>query len=1480
MATLSAYEDLGFPLLVEPQVPHNRHQDYLSNQTTENKAAVIGGAIVRDIHLLVGDVSSESDKSQVQFKDLPVLPFQVPESSSMSAQLKSSKLDPDSMPVFVFPEEYIAPPEFEKVEALSQDDVSFGQSNTTLLDLYTVSGDIDNFWNVKGLTAKLYKHKDTQLESATEKVILNAQSLAFKGKPLASLFPFIDSDDIKNLPIANLELSYSADKSDNPVHKPGLYLEVDIELEGNLQWVGDAMKTLFGSSGNTPTIHLTAWLSESRNWSKPPSNIEKLVLQGYFKNMEFKPWNILEFKTMGIELTVMKSEGSWNFGFGFIGEAMVTNIPEARLPVWLSYRIATDIDDDSSGMGVDAGRIWSLTVVANDWRNIFGYENIHMTEAMFSASFSESNFDSSVPLDVAGLIKIGDGPGQLVVHGQFAKGWKHAINWTWVQFQSHYGVPLVEKDHFIEAHLGDLTLSDIRRLYAQITGGQAMPEEHDSVSETITFRNMAIRASCTKYLGCEQDRKALEMLGEVTVGDMSSYSASLTFATDGITVIGGVSNVKVPGTSVTIEKAGLRFFMSLKKGKTSDTTNTSGSSLATRNSNSREKTSISVFGIVKYESVIFKAGLYLTKKNNKENDWLVFGSADRIRFREIWPSIEEDSFLNLELDNVAIIASSKDRKFPSHEHQSRRTGGTNVNHDEGSEQASWDVLSEIETHGYSVIKGFQVCATISAFEQLEQLNGGKKIDGLMVSLSVSPEGKIDVAIRLPKSFKLQLSAFAWFDDFDASVGIGSDGPQIQLSATLTVLMENSDPILVKGLVVGTLKGAAGELFMDPDSKWINPFGLNKELIVSKLGIGVGFDYATVLETGPRYKNIALLPPNTKRGDIVFSGLKLYLSSGAQFMGIDYPRGIQLRGKLTFFGKSGDFDGSFTDDGVVIKGGLDAFSVGGLEVTSLREYNGRKRTTLDVELTKERQRLFVDGVVRYHDLVLKILVDVDVQRRYLRGEIEIRLADSLSFKLDAGVQVGEQAINGGLDSAVWWFDGELKGGVVSAVRDGILQGITALETQAKHSIEKAEEEVNGRLKELRRDLEERKKVLDELQRESREEVTARQKKIAEENTTLRNMQDEIDKLNKRYREAKSKKNSNDAKIQEAKTKRDQAQERLDNKKREMRKEYDKKIQEQKDNQAHWESERKRLQDKKEASWGDVLRKAETADWSWRYWSDVETERWKWKNTCIWYLDNCHWWEIPYWTAKLTEATLGLEQAHASKVAEAEILHALKAITNSDAFKTVEREINNAAFEIGRFERALEKLVTQGPSAYIEEMVRDERRDLDRQIKLLSDLMDASKILEEELRKAKNALDKGQGRLSPKQEEARKHIAELESELKLKPFEEDYRNKKQDYDKIKSQADSLLVTLEDIKKGIHVGADIVRQVTKLVAKGLPDIKNIKGRVSSNALAKHEPLMFEITVSWMGQDHLCCVEWAPNQDAHELYNGAAKKVVAIVD
>lgn len=229
--------------------------------------------------------------------------------------------------------------------------------------------------------------KEEEKDPAREKVTINVHSKAFQGKPLGALFPFIDSDDIRNLPIANLELTYSGEKFKNPLHQPGLRLEIDVQLRDGLKWVGDSIKGLFGSSDEPPTIHLSAWLSEKRNWSKAPK-IEKLVLQGYFKDMSLKPWNILEFKTMGIELTATKSSGSWHFGFGFIGDVMVTNIPEARVPVGLSYRVAREVEDSNID-GEDMGRRWSLTIVCKDWKDVFGFKNVDVSSTQPPLSPSE-----------------------------------------------------------------------------------------------------------------------------------------------------------------------------------------------------------------------------------------------------------------------------------------------------------------------------------------------------------------------------------------------------------------------------------------------------------------------------------------------------------------------------------------------------------------------------------------------------------------------------------------------------------------------------------------------------------------------------------------------------------------------------------------------------------------------------------------------------------------------------------------------------------------------------------------------------------------------------------------------------------------------------------------------------------------------------------------------------------------------------------
>ncbi|PNP76646.1 hypothetical protein FNYG_10065 [Fusarium nygamai] len=227
-----------------------------------------------------------------------------------------------------------------------------------------LSGDIDDFWGIKGLTAKSYKYKgpekdavdtpeepkdsedktgepsgkmvplsdepDTKLkddkddegedgedndedgddEPAREKIKLNTESFSLKGQ-FGKLFPSINDFNLKNLPVENLpvenlELTYSEEKK-NFLFKPGLRLEVDALFKDSLAWAGDALKMLFGPNDPPKSIHLSAHLADTRDWSKRPK-IGNLVLQGYFPSLALKAWDLLNFRTLGIEITATKAD--------------------------------------------------------------------------------------------------------------------------------------------------------------------------------------------------------------------------------------------------------------------------------------------------------------------------------------------------------------------------------------------------------------------------------------------------------------------------------------------------------------------------------------------------------------------------------------------------------------------------------------------------------------------------------------------------------------------------------------------------------------------------------------------------------------------------------------------------------------------------------------------------------------------------------------------------------------------------------------------------------------------------------------------------------------------------------------------------------------------------------------------------------------------------------------------------------------------
>jgi hypothetical protein len=51
-------------------------------------------------------------------------------------------------------------------------------------------------------------------------------------------------------------------------------------------------------------------------------------------------------------------------------------------------------------------------------------------------------------------------------------------------------------------------------------------------------------------------------------------------------------------------------------------------------------------------------------------------------------------------------------------------------------------------------QGIQLCATVRKFDALEKLNDGKRIDGLVLIVAITPEG-LELSLDMPKTFAVR-----------------------------------------------------------------------------------------------------------------------------------------------------------------------------------------------------------------------------------------------------------------------------------------------------------------------------------------------------------------------------------------------------------------------------------------------------------------------------------------------------------------------------------------------------------------------------------------------------------------------------------------------------------------------------------------------------------------------------------------------------
>ncbi len=243
------------------------------------------------------------------------------------------------------------------------------------LSTFEMSAEIKRLFGINGLSAQLYtlQSSDPNVPVLERVKLLTTQA---SSNPIGILFPYIQEKVMETIPIQNLELVYSEDRKDflNP---PGLRVEADIAFEGSLQPVADSLQYLFGDKNVAPkSLHVTAHLSSNRDWSRMPV-VTTLCLQGSFQKMSFRIGEILDFTSIGVEVSATKvstvgTENRWRFGYGFFGSLQIRGLLGGDLPTQVDYRLRKTGDLYRMAMRLSS----------DEWKGMFGIEALTVSQVM------------------------------------------------------------------------------------------------------------------------------------------------------------------------------------------------------------------------------------------------------------------------------------------------------------------------------------------------------------------------------------------------------------------------------------------------------------------------------------------------------------------------------------------------------------------------------------------------------------------------------------------------------------------------------------------------------------------------------------------------------------------------------------------------------------------------------------------------------------------------------------------------------------------------------------------------------------------------------------------------------------------------------------------------------------------------------------------------------------------------------------------
>ncbi|KAF4946019.1 hypothetical protein FGADI_11523 [Fusarium gaditjirri] len=1308
---------------------------------------------------------------------------------------------------------------------------TFGEAGTLSASDCVLLGDFQGLFGIPGLKGELLRIQGSTPQDPIQEKVKPYLSGSVDGY-IASLFPSLNSDIIQKLPIDNVEFTYS-NKLDGFNNPEGLSLCADITFTGPLSPINELLQFVYsGNDKNTPPtkLRVEARLSSERDWAAP-LELNNFALRGSVDQLLFLG-DVIAFRKVGVEVSVISisslghDKSAWKLGYGLFGELEIHHIPGTGAPLTVNYWMRKIGDTYSLSMALSS----------KEWTSVFGINNLDITGVEFHASIDVNNVKESLVIGVSAMMKLGDG--DIFLSGQYSKS-----------------------ESYLEAELGNLTWAEVVKAYTQITGNNV---DAAATVDELEFENMYIMVSTD----------GIEIRGKIYFNGTTSIAGYIKFNDDGLSIGGGIGSFQVPDTTIMVEEAGLDIFIGSRR---SDKTTGRASKLAIR-------------GVVDFQGIRVAVGLETSTDGSPDaRRWILYGAYEgnlRLSSLEGAKTLKEHPDLDIELKNMAIIASNK--------------------------KGIW--INPLSKKKYSLSDGLSLFALIDPLPAINNLASNKTVGGLTLIASISAK-KLSVAIELPESIGIRMGEIADVDRFSVGLNMSST-PNLTLSCDVRINMALQPPLTFHANLEVFLHEANGGIYLDPEVPWRNPFGVSDKIIVQKLSGSIAFRYATVIVEGPSevafggvvkcgdftgkgFIVMTKLPTrqvlkvdisnlnmtelirmageigdlnalrNIGGGDfLIFNEAHMYFSTGIEeALGESFPAGISAKGDVTVFGKRANFAATLGSGGFELKGEVDAFKIGPLEV---RSASGNPRAKLEIAMTSEKQLLEIDGLIIIggdHGLQIGALIQASLTPVVFDVWVFVSFTDQIRFDLRA---VATNVSNlKDLSHANVNFTLTLNTEILALFYDGILDFLAELQNLATASTEALEFGLERRLKEISDEVNNKKQQIIALEARIEEEKKLREEERTKAELKKQEAEKELKKLQSAQSDTEKTKEEAEAKLRHLLKQAELDREATKEKKR---LEWQSLFEDAKREEQRLLKEREQLERKKSTFGNHALEVQKYIDWFnvaearlKGLLADAEERKKSLPNLGF--------------LARAKEKLLitGIEATASflkDKLEEGRgVFQTMRDAYDQPGFRDIEIEITEKDKELKRVTDMIDGLVKQGLEGFLAAALANDEKSVNARKADIDALQDGNSRWMAAIREAQAKLDARKPDLDRIIDEEQEKIIQAKNSVQLRQLQQELQSAEEEERRKREQQDAINTGLRMIRNEINRGFDTVRQLVQSIKPVNFKIKEVTITADGKDIVQGRAMVFKIAVEHEGRTTMLEKAWAPFQKPAELYRDIMK-------